>query len=336
MEGPGPMRIWVALALLGAMLAYGGGCAVTTSLLGLGKERPSAEVAECGPEREQRPLARGTAIRGSLRLQRGTTATAQRFRLTAPVAVAAQGSDVLIADAAESALFRYDRGTQTIRLFARVPGLGARAQLFVDRALSAYLAAPSLGAVLQFDLDGRPVRRYEDAVNLSRPVAVVVDDVRAEVFAADELSGAILVFSRNGGVVRALGTRTGAEPLFRKIAGVALETDQLYVADSGARQVVALSPTGLVRYTFGSDELKAPGPLAVDAHHRVFVADTMDNVIHVYRGGQYVTTVGAQGDPSGIEFGMIAALWASEGLLYVADSIQGSVQILRILPPCEA
>ena len=107
-----------------------------------------------------------------------------------------------------------------------------------------------------------------------------------------------------------------------------------YVVDRLMHQVHALSPAGASRYEFGSEELRQPGAIAADDHNRVYVVDNADNTIKVFRGGRYETVVGASGDPAGLGFRNISGLWASDGLLYVADSTGASVEILQVLTPC--
>ena len=313
-------------------------CATTAGLLGLGQEAgtPQQRAAQCESDRE-RPLARWSSIRGILLGQTrasGRQTIDARVKLVSPVSVAARANYVFIADAGQQAIFRYDRGTQTIREFARVPGMNSRASIHVDRALAVYLADPDAGSVLQFDIDGRVVQTFTNATELPQPVTVTVDDGRAEVLAGDGLTARILVFNRAGGITRAIGAQTTGGVRFGSIAAMTLEADQLYVVDRLDRKVYSLSSTGTYRYDFGAEELTQPGAIAADAYNRVYVADNGDNTIKVYRGGRFEAVVGASGDRAGLGFRQIAGLWAGDGHLYVADSAGASVEILRVVPPC--
>lgn len=335
MRGPAHVPARLRIALIVALAYLPGGCATTAGILGLGKDKPVAQqAARCTSDAVQ-PLARWSSISGTLlgRGNRGGLVTEQRVKLTTPVSVAAQGDYVFIADAGQGAIYRFDQGTQTVRLFASVPELNNDARLFVDRALFVYLTDTASGGVVQFDLDGRVVRTFASATELSRPADVAVDDARAEVFAADALGARILVFNRDGGVIRAIGADV-AGVQFQTIAGLALAADQLYVADAPARQVHALSGDGAYRYSFGEDRLTSPGALAVDDHNRVFVIDRGDNTIKVFRGGRFEAVVGASGDPAGLAFRELSDLWAAGGFLYAADAGSASIEILRVLPLC--
>ena len=314
------------------------GCATTLGVFGVGKDAqtPQQRAAQCEAD-EDRPLARWSSISGTLLAQSGagsTDGSRARAKLVSPVSVAAQANFVFIADAGQQVIFRFDRGTQTIREFARIAGMNSQAQIAVDRALSVYLADPVASRVVQFDFDGRVVQTYQNATELPQPIAVVVDDNRAEILAGDGLTARVLVFNRGGGIARAIGAQVSDGVRFQSVAAMAIKEDQLYVVDRLMRQVHALSPAGASRYQFGAEELKQPGAIAADDNNRVYVVDNADNTIKVYRGGRFETVVGASGDPAGLGFRNISGLWASDGLLYVADSAGASVEILQVVPPC--
>lgn len=316
-----------------------GGCATAAGLLGLGKESRDVQQTTRCRSNEAEPLARWTSISGTLRGRSGGVGTSsivteQRINLLAPVAVAAQGDYVFIADAGRRAIYRFDQASQTVRLFAEVPEINNDTRLFVDRALSVYLTDTVGGGIVQFDIDGRRVRSFEQPSELSRPSALAVDDARAEIFAADGLGARILVFNRDGGVLRAIGAGVDGDVRFQTITGMALAADQLFVADGEAHEVHALSADGAYRYSFGRDRLTSPGAVAVDERNRVFVVDRADNTIKVFRGGRFEAVVGAAGDPGGIAFRQLSDLSANGGFLFAADAGSASIEVLRVLPLC--
>lgn len=325
------------LVLLVLLCLATAGCATVTGVLDLGQVEQPGRVAECESDSEQKPLARWSSISGELlvRSYDAGKAVNSYLRLTSPVAVAAQANDLYIADLGQQAILKYDRGTQTTRVFAEVPDLNLDTGLYLDRALSLYLADPLGSQVIRFDIDGRPQQTFQSTSELPRPVAVVVDDSRGEIFAADQLTARILVFNRGGLVTRAIGADVADGVRFESVTAMAIGPDQLYVVDRLARRVYALAPDGTYRYTFGEEELELPGAVALDSNNRVFVADEADNTIKVYRGGQLEAVVGAQGDPVGLGFRQLSALWLSDGLLYIADAASASIDILRVVPPCE-
>ena len=153
------------------------GCATSAGLLGVGKETTQQDMASCTTNSEQRPLVKWSSISGILmeRTPAGAnTSPSQRVRLVAPVAVAAQSSDVYIADGAQQTIFKYDRSTQTIRKFISSPDIDMTTAIYTDRALSLYLTSTRQPRVQQYDLDGRLVQTFQNASELPQPVATVV------------------------------------------------------------------------------------------------------------------------------------------------------------------
>ena len=313
-------------------------CATTAGLIGFGKES-DAQLAAASCSSEDGMLERWSTISGVLKGRVKRTPAQpnpplERVRLTAPSAVAAQSIDIFIADTALKKIFKYDRATQVITTFADVPDMGNVVQLYVDRGLSVYLVDQFSAKTTQYDIDGRVLQVFENTAELPQPVAVVVDDIQAEVFVADQLRAHALVFNRAGGVNRVVNAPKSGKTTIQSIAGMAFADNQLYIVDSVNHEVHAMSPTGSYRFSFGADELVSPGVITVDSSNRVFVADTITNSIKVYRGGLFETEIGGGGSELASEFQLISGLWADNDLLYVADAASASVKIFRILPPC--
>jgi len=317
------------------------GCATTAGLLGIGEKDKQQEMARCDVDSDKKPLAKWSAISGILMEKSmavpGQPATQpRRLRLISPVAVAAQGNDIYIVDGVQKTVLKYDRATQTIRKFINSPAIDMTSQIYLDRALSIYLTDTRNAQVQQYDIDGRLVQTYQNASELPQPGSVVVDDGRGEIFIADRVTARILVFDRGGLIIRAIGADVKENALrFQNIVALAMAPNQLFVSDQLSKSVYALAPTGKLRYKFGYDELKQPGSVTTDDYNRVYVADLADNTIKVYRGGELQTTVGAPRDPAKLNFQLISDLWISDGFLYVADAASASVEILRVVPPCQ-
>jgi hypothetical protein len=314
------------------------GCATTAGLIGFGKESEE-KVASMNCLSEDRLLDRWVTISGVLQGRAKRTPAQpnpplERVRLIAPAAVAAQSVDIFIADTAQKKIFKYDRGTQTITTFTDVPDMGNVVQLHVDRGLSVYLVDQFSAKTTQYDIDGRVLQVFENSAELPQPVAVAVDDVQAEIFVADQLRAHALVFNRAGGINRVINAPSSGKTQIQSLAAMAFADNQLYLVDSVNHEVHAMSPTGAYRFSFGVDELVAPGAITVDNRNRVFVADTVTNSIKVFKGGVFEREIGGQDSELSDEFTLISGLWADNDLLYVADTANASVKVFRILPPC--
>lgn len=212
---------------------------------------------------------------------------------------------------------------------------GGKVSLYVDRGLSVYLVNQATSKTVQFDIDGKVLKVFENAAELPQPVAVAVDDTQAEIYIADQLRAHVLVFNRGGSVNRVINAPKGGQNIIQSISAMTFAKSQLYLVDRVAHQVHAMSPTGNLRYTFGTDELVAPDAITIDSQNRVFVADTSNNTIKVYKGGLFEAEL--KGDELGnaSDFHLISGLWANDDLLYVAEADTGSVKILQIMPSCQ-
>lgn len=334
------LRKVCARLLLIAVSVVAAGCALTTSVLNMGQgPDPAQSRPECvADDGETDILVRAGSIGGQLLAARSLTdepgVPSGWLQLTTPVAVVAQSNDVFIADLALRQVIKFNRGTQRASVFVDLPDMTINTRLYLDRALSLYVTQPLAGKVTQYDLDGRPVRTFGAFGETANPVATVVDDARGEILIADQIVARISVLNRNGGLVRAIGADAAGGLRFGSIGAMANAGDQLYVVDSLEGQVAALGLGGNFRYAFGQDELIAPGAIAADNDNRVFVADTADASIKVFRGGRLQSVVGTSGDRAGIGFRGISDLWASDDSLYVADAQRGAVDILEVQRPC--
>lgn len=343
---------WRILRWSAALLSYClfAGCATTAGVLGLGVEQPeetrAVTVADsrCSQDNAATPLAKWTSLSGNLlarpaRLPGAPPGPLQSdvkyIQLVTPAAVAAIANTVYIADTGQRAIISFDRGTRTAAVVTTVPEMTVRAGLFVDRAYTLYLAEPASAAVFLFDIDGNPYQTLRNDTELPQPVTVVTNTGGDEIFVGDELAAHILVFDRAGTLIRSIGTGTGVNARFQSVVALASGPDQLYVSDRLGHQVHALAPDGSYRYGFGREDLDVPGALAIDEYNRVYVADNGDSTIKVFRGGLLEAVVGAPNDPVGLGFQVISSLWVSDGLLYVADAARASVDILKVVPPCQ-
>ena len=328
----------ISVAVLIVTVLFISGCATTAGLVGFGKESDKQiAAAECVSE--DKMLERWSTISGIIKGRPKRTPSQpspplERVRLVAPTAVAAQSTDIFIADPAQKKIFKYDRATQVISTFVEVPEMGNVVQLYLDLGLSVYLVDQFSAKTTQYDIDGRVLQIFENRAELPQPVAVVVDDLQAEIFVADQLRAHALVFNRAGGVNRVVNAPRSGKTQIQSIAAMAFADNQLYIVDNVNHEVHAMSPTGTYRFSFGADELVSPGVITVDGANRVFVADTITNSIKVYKGGLFEKEIGGQRGELASEFQLISGLWADNDLLYVADSVGASVKIFRILPPC--
>lgn len=252
-------------------------------------------------------------------------------QLRRPVAVGVRGEDLYIVDADAARIYKFDRFSRRLELFSDLRGQvgGEAAAIYVGADRSVYVTDTFGGRVLRFDRGGDLVQVYEDAVNLARPVGVSVDDANGDVYVADGVMDHVLVFTRDGKLWRSIGGR-GTEPgEFLNITAMSRAEDGVYVTARLGQRAQLLSEDGGLRYVFEADKLVFPVGIAASPDGLVYISDSFDNSIKIFREGKMVGSVGGTGTAPGRYKG-IANLALDGGMLYVADSLNGRVQILRV------
>jgi DNA-binding beta-propeller fold protein YncE len=163
---------------------------------------------------------------------------------------------------------------------------------------------------------------------LQRPSALVGDD-GGRLYVADVSRQALFVFDEKAGE---LLLWEQADPLRRFVApaGVAVAPGRVFVSDAELAAVFVLDAQGAPRSTLGAGQLMRPTGVARDAASgRLFVADTYGHDIKVFDDrGALVTTIGRRGSGDG-EFNFPTHLALAGGELYVTDTLNNRVQVLR-------
>lgn len=234
----------------------------------------------------------------------------------------------------EPTVYRYNLVTKKIQSIKSI-GLqlqGEPGGIYVKADGSFLIADPVGKKVVYFDQNGGLLNTYSDPANLSRPMAVWVDEITQEVYVADGTYSHVLVFDQFGKALKAIGRRGTGPGRFRAITAMAMGRDGLFVLDRLELPIQVLTKDGLFQYSFGEMQHTFPTAIAIDESQLVFVSERSDNTIRVYQNGQLIATVGGGGAAPG-RFRLVNSLWINQGLLYVADSQNRRIQVLRINPP---
>lgn len=254
-----------------------------------------------------------------------------RIALRRPVGLSARDGEIYLIDAGLNRIFRYSPTQQTLTPFTSLSA-SAGMSIYAAPDRSVYITDPNRAEVLHFTHDGTPLPSFVSPGNLMRPVAVTVNENNGQLVVADGLLDQFITFSSFGMTLSVVKPRPALA-----IAAMAGGPDGLYVADRLERKVIVLGWDGAVRYTLADKDLVAPSAIVVSRDNVVFVGDSFDQTVKVYRGrvtegsGQKtadkVAKVGGVGAASG-RFNGIAGLAVDGGHLYVADSLNARVQIM--------
>jgi sugar lactone lactonase YvrE len=163
---------------------------------------------------------------------------------------------------------------------------------------------------------------------MQRPAALIGDDA-GRLYVADVSKQAVFVFDEKAGELL-LWQQADAARRFLAPAGVALASDRIFVSDAELGAVFVLDRQGEPRGIIGARELQRPTGIARDAASgRLFVADTYSHDIKVFDDrGALAATLGQRGTAPG-EFNFPSHLALANGELYVTDTLNNRVQVLR-------
>lgn len=254
-------------------------------------------------------------------------------RLMRPVTVGAHSGVVYLFDAGTNLFYRFDIYQETLqelpRISAALKGVPAGISVAPDRSF--YVADPAGRQVIHGALDGQVIRILSDASNLANPVATAIDPYTGNVVVADSLFDHLVGFNQQGWLLYGFGQRGMGPQQFQLITAMASGPQGLYVVDRLNPFIKIYTPEGRFIYAFSRREVASPSAIAVDWRDRVYVADSFDDTIKVYVKETYVGEFGGTGSALG-RFRGITNLYINQNFLYVADSMNGRVQVFVIDP----
>jgi hypothetical protein len=257
---------------------------------------------------------------------------ADEVQFIQPVAVGGINNFLYVVDAGARVVFRYDLVSKEIEPIGDV-GIqfqGAPGNIFVTKDRSFYIVDSVGKQVFHFSEDGLLLNTFKDPLNLSRPMDVYVDETTREVYVADGSYSHIVIFNEFGKSIRAIGRRGTGPGRFRAITSITKGLDGLYVTDRLELPVQVITLDGQFRYSFGESQQVFPTAVAVNDDQLAFVSDKSDNTIRVYENGELQAIAGGGGAAPG-RFRLITDLYVNGQYLYVADSLNKRIQVMRIV-----
>jgi len=208
--------------------------------------------------------------------------------------------------------------------FVRPAGVAAAGELLA-------VADPGAPALFLLDREAGRFRKITQAngEDLISPVGVAIGEGQA-VYLSDSYLRRIYVYDADGRFRAVFGEDTFARP-------TALAFDRqrrrLYVADTGAHQVVALDDQGKNLFTLGGHgtgdgEFNWPGHICVTPDGSLLVVDSLNFRVQIFDAdGTFRSKFGRHGDGSG-DFSRPKGIGVdSHGHVYVADNLFDTVQV---------
>ena len=262
-----------------------------------------------------------------------TWVTGEQFtRFLEPVAFTLHDEALYILDSGRQAMFRYNADENiiiTIFDFSQYLRGTPAGLVFSDDGYY-FISDPKLNRVLKFNAENILIAVYEDIANLASPGKLYFDNKYNKLYISDGVYSRILVASKHGDFLYALGGR-GTDPgQFISITDFVSTETGIYVIDRIAKEPMqVLNHEGDYLRAYGSSSLSIPVAIAVDERGYVYVADNEDDTIRIFVDGVLRWRVGGSGIQQGY-FRKVTQMMVSDDKLYVLDSLNRRIQVFQI------
>ena len=203
-----------------------------------------------------------------------------------------------------------------------------------DGADRVFIADSNAQAVHVLDLRTRAYRKFaskEPQPRLAQPVALAWDPA-GRLLVSDALGAEIVIFDAAGGRTGAIGTG-----ILKRPCGLAIDpaTHQVFVADTGAHQIVVFDKDGrelsrIGRRGSGPGEFNYPTYVTLDASGRLYVSDSLNFRVQIFSPNlEALRQIGRKGDMPGYFSQPKGIAIDPDGHLLVVDANFEAVQIFN-------
>jgi len=213
----------------------------------------------------------------------------EKIRFSSPVAVAAHGDEIYVADSGLAAVIGF---TQKGRLLFQT---GAELQRPTGLAVlgdKLYITDAQQHQVLVCDLTGHIVSRFGKrggaAGEFNFPSHICVD-AQGNLCVTDSLNYRVQVFDAQGRFLRSIGSAGDAPGHFSRPKGAAADSfGHLYVVDGLFDNIQIFDTAGRLLLSLGESgtdpgEFWLPNAIAINRDNEIFVADTYNHRIQVFQ-----------------------------------------------------
>ncbi len=241
--------------------------------------------------------------------------------------------DLYILDAARQAMFRYQPDGKKIIAVLDL-GVYTRANtksiVFSEKGYY-FISEPMSSRVLKFNSQNVLVDVYKDSANLASPEKLHYDDRQNKLYVSDGVYGRIVVISKSGKLLYALGKRGAAKGEFIKISDFIINNNgDVVVTDSLSKKPLqVIGNDGRFLQEYSRRVLEIPGAVAVDSQQRIYVANHSDDTIRIFVDGELRWRFGGSGTEPG-KFRGVTQMMVHEGKLYVLDGLNRRIQVFQV------
>jgi DNA-binding beta-propeller fold protein YncE len=256
------------------------------------------------------------------------------------IAVTPDGSRIYVAQTnGESAVLIYDgHGTPIGEL--RPPAAGS-GHTFVYVAINptsgeVYVTDRPSAAIYVYSPEGEYLRQFEPPASLEgwQPLGIGFDTA-GTMFVTDPSVNVVHEFDAQGTLLRTVGS---AGQLSFPNSAIEDSSGRLYISDSNNGRLLVLDPNGsqlaVIRRGPADGDLGLPRGMAIDDQQRLYVVDTVDQSVKVYRASpdpiaapEFLGFFGTHGNGEGAFSFPNAVATDARGRVYVADWNNDRVQV---------
>ncbi|MCF6229257.1 MAG: 6-bladed beta-propeller [Gammaproteobacteria bacterium] len=263
-----------------------------------------------------------------------TWVTGERFiRFLQPSGFDFYKGDLYILDSARHTMFRYQPDGEKI---IAVLDLGVYTRANVESIVFSeegyyFVSEPMSSRVLKFNSQNVLVDVYKDSANLVNPEKLHYDDRQGKLYVSDGVYGRIVVISKSGKLLYALGKRGTAKGEFIQISDFVVNNKgDVVVTDSlSQKPMQVISNDGLFIQEYSRRVLDIPGAVAIDSQQRIYVASHSDDTIRIFVDGKLRWRFGGSGTEPG-KFRVVTQMTVHEDKLYVLDTLNRRIQVFQI------
>lgn len=260
-------------------------------------------------------------------------------RIIRPMAVVTSGDIIYVADPGAKGVHRFDTAGGEYALIAATDdtplpspvGLarGAAGEVYVadSRLAQVFIIRPGAKSALALRLD----------VKLTQPTGLAFDAASGQLYVADTAEHRIHIFERDGSLAGSIGRRGTGDGEFNYPTYLWRTPEgRLYVTDSLNFRIQAFDARGRFASKFGrqgdgtGDAARQKG-VATDRHGHVYVVDALFHAFQIFDAtGRLLLPVGERGQGRG-EFWLPTGIFIDEDMIYIADSYNQRIQVLRYI-----
>ncbi len=257
-----------------------------------------------------------------------------------PTGVAERAGVLFVADPGARALFIFDTERHRVLKVDRLgqETLVSPVAVALGPADTVFLVDSWLKKIFAVDREGR-LQRVVIQQGLGRPAAVAYDSDHERLYVADSMAHRILVYTREGEMLKAFGANGKQNGQFNSPTHLAISRDgDLLVTDGLNFRIQVFDSEGNFRQKIGihgdgAGNLAAPKGLASDKLGQIYVVDTLFDAVQIFRNdGRLLLGFGERGTKAG-QFWLPNGLYMSpQDVLYVADAYNQRIQVFQVMP----